>query len=107
MEKVFSFFRKIENSEWFYLLPEKMLYGMTEYDKDKLAGHLQTYLKYKNKGFSDEHIAAIMDYFVETCEKYLCELEEQYDIEGFSIKMPRNGWGKLTRKKECVDFVVK
>lgn len=104
MEKVFSFFKKIKNGECFCILPENLLRGKSIYDRDKIAAREQTFLKYKNWGYHDEFIVSIMDKLENTCEKYLDELSEIYEIHFFSKKNAKEWFGEKDKEKRVCRF---
>lgn len=107
MERVFDFFKKMKNDEWFYIISEKQLGGVEKNDKDNMIARRQAYLKYKNQGRSDEYINSIMGYLAETCEKYSCELSEIYDIFYCANKNAKKWLGEANKKNRICRFCAR
>ena len=107
MEKIFAYFRKMYVGEWFYILPEMFLTDLAKYERDKLSGWIQVYMKYKDIGYSEDEINNIMCSIGGMAEKYLTELEHVYSIADFSRKNSKEWMGEPNKEERICRFCGK
>ena len=107
MERIFAYFRKMNDGEWFYVWPEIFLKDLSRYERGKLSGWFQAYMKYKNSGYSEDEINNIMCALGEIAGQYLTKLERIYSIADYSQKNAKKWMGEPNKEERICRFCGK